>query len=189
MHFPIRLDQYIGKMQKLSKKECPRVVVGPFSFITNSCIYQIHVHQIKVPEKMLMLAFGFPIFPVYSSPGKSILSSPGTGNSREFREFSEKAKYLKKNNKKSCENRATSPYISAILILQNKLLWQTNKSQYMMEFLLQNKLSTVSRHLCGPYPGRGQGDMQYAYWHWDVLHNRCNHIMPIMGIVCCSLDW
>ena len=57
MHFPIRLDQYIGKMQKLSKTECPRVVVGPFSFITNSCIYQIHVHQIKVPEKMLMLAW------------------------------------------------------------------------------------------------------------------------------------
>ena len=57
MLFPIRLDQYIGKMQKLSKKECSRVVVGPFSFITNSSIYQIHIHQIKVPEKMLMLAW------------------------------------------------------------------------------------------------------------------------------------
>ena len=57
MHFPLILDQYIGNLQKLSKKERPRVVVGPFSFITNSCIHQIHVHQIKVPEKMLMLAW------------------------------------------------------------------------------------------------------------------------------------
>ena len=54
-----------------------------------------HSKAISTPCRL-----GFPIFPVYSSPGKSILSSPGTGNSREFREFSEKAKYLKKNNKK-----------------------------------------------------------------------------------------
>ena len=137
-------------------------------------------HHHNAPSALCECHLGFPIFPVYSSPGKSILSSPGTGNSREFREFSEKAKYLKKSNKKSCENRATSPYISAILILQNKLLWQTNKSQHMMEFLLQNKLSTVSRHFCGPYPGRGQGDMQYAYWHWDEVHNKCN-MMPLFS--------
>ena len=42
---------------KTFKKICPRVVAGPFSFITNSCIHQTHVHQIKVPEKMLMLAW------------------------------------------------------------------------------------------------------------------------------------
>ena len=57
MHFPTILDQYNGKKRKLLKKDVLGWWYRAFSFITNSCIHQIHVHQIKVPEKMLMLAW------------------------------------------------------------------------------------------------------------------------------------